>query len=129
MSSVVRAPRVRKAVLTVTNSALNRINSLIRSQQPKPVVGIRVGVRSRGCNGLSYTMNYVDEAEAKAPALAKDEVVKPENSDVKIFVDPKALLYILGSEMDFKDDDLSQEFTFKNPNEKGKCGCGESFNV
>jgi len=127
MASITRT-RARRAVLSVTNAALNRLTSLVQAQ-PKPVVGIRVGVRSRGCNGLSYTMNYVDEAESRGPNLAKDEVVQPPDSSVKIFVDPKALLYILGAEMDFKDDDLSQEFTFKNPNEKGKCGCGESFNI
>jgi len=117
-------PRIRKAALSLTSAAINRISSLVHSQ-PVPISGIRVGVKTRGCNGMAYTMNYVKPGEEEQ--VRRDEVV--EAGGVKVFIDPKALFYIVGSEMDYKDDDLSAEFTFKNPNEKGKCGCGESFNV
>ena len=117
-------PRVRKAALSLTSAAINRITSLMHAQ-PTPVEGVRVGVKTRGCNGLAYTMKYVRPSDVES--VKKDEVI--EAGGVKVFVDPKALFYIVGSEMDFKDDDLSAEFTFTNPNEKGKCGCGESFNV
>jgi iron-sulfur cluster assembly accessory protein len=117
--------RARKAALSLTSAAINRISTLLHTQ-PQPTLGVRVGVKTRGCNGLSYTMNYVRPADSDK--VRKDEVIEA-GEGVKVFVDPKALFYIVGSEMDYKDDDLSQEFTFRNPNEKGKCGCGESFNV
>ena len=119
-----RPQRVRRAVLSLTSAAVDRISSLLHSQST-PIEGVRVGVKTRGCNGLSYTMNYIRPADLDK--VKRDEVV--EAGGVKVFVDPKALFYIVGSEMDYKDDDLSAEFTFRNPNEKGKCGCGESFNV
>ena len=120
-----RPQRIRKAALSLTSSAIQRLSALIHSQ-PQPVDGIRLSVRTRGCNGLAYTMNYVTADERGK--VGKDEVVEAADG-VKVFVDPKALFYVVGSEMDYKDDELSSEFTFKNPNEKGKCGCGESFNV
>ena len=120
-----RPHRIRKAALSLTSSAIQRLSTLIHSQ-PQPVDGIRLSVRTRGCNGLAYTMNYVTADERST--VGKDEVVEAADG-VKVFVDPKALFYVVGSEMDYKDDELSSEFTFKNPNEKGKCGCGESFNV
>ena len=119
-----RPLRARRAALSLTNAAISRISSLVHSQ-PTPVEGVRVGVRTRGCNGLAYTMKYIRAADLEQ--VKRDEVI--EAGGVKVFVDPKALFYIVGSEMDYKDDDLSAEFTFNNPNEKGKCGCGESFNV
>ena len=117
-------PRVRKAALSLTSAAIQRISSLIHSQ-PQPIEGVRVGVKTRGCNGMAYTMNWIGQSDLDK--IKKDEVI--EAGGVKVFVDPKALFYIVGSEMDYRDDELTAEFTFKNPNEKGKCGCGESFNV
>jgi iron-sulfur cluster assembly protein len=106
--------------LTVTDSAADRIRALL-SKRGKPSLGIRVGVRSRGCSGLTYTLEYADE-KGKF-----DEIV--EDKGVTILIDPKATMFILGTEMDFVDDKLQSGFTFRNPNEKGRCGCGESFHV
>jgi iron-sulfur cluster assembly protein len=110
----------RMQALTVTDSAADRIRALL-SKRGKPSLGIRVGVRSRGCSGLTYTLEYADE-KGKF-----DEVV--EDKGVTILIDPKATMFILGTEMDFVEDKLQSGFTFRNPNEKGRCGCGESFHV
>jgi iron-sulfur cluster assembly protein len=106
--------------LSVTESAAERIRALL-AKRGKPSLGIRVGVRSRGCSGLTYTLEYADE-KGKF-----DEVV--EANGVTILIDPKATMFILGTEMDFVEDKLQSGFTFRNPNEKGRCGCGESFHV
>ena len=109
-----------KQAMTVTEAAASRIQQLLE-KRGKPSVGIRVGVRSRGCSGLTYTLEYADE-KGKF-----DEVV--EDKGVTILIDPKATMFIIGTEMDFVDDKLQSGFTFRNPNEKGRCGCGESFHV
>ena len=82
---------------------------------------MRVGVRTAGCSGLSYTLEFAEDRSEF------DEVV--EDRGVTIFIDPKAVMFLIGSEMDFVADKLSSGFVFNNPNEKGKCGCGESFHV
>jgi len=84
-------------------------------------LGIRIGVRSKGCSGLSYTLEF---AEEKGPF---DEVVEADG--VTILIDPKATMFILGTEMDYVEDKLESGFVFRNPNEKGRCGCGESFHI
>ena len=109
-----------KQAMTVTEAAAERIKALL-AKRGKPSAGIRIGVRSRGCSGLSYTLEYADE-KGKF-----DEVV--EEKGVTVLIDPKATMFILGTEMDFVDDKLQSGFTFRNPNEKGRCGCGESFHV
>lgn len=109
-----------KAALTVTDSAAARIQALL-TKRGKPSVGVRVGVRSRGCSGLSYTLEYADEKGRF------DEVV--EAKGVTVLVDPKAVMFILGTEMDYVEEKLESGFVFRNPNEKGRCGCGESFHV
>lgn len=109
-----------KQAMTVTEAAAERIQQLLE-KRGKPSVGIRVGVRSRGCSGLTYTLEYADE-KGKF-----DEVVQA--NGVTILIDPKASMFIIGTEMDYVEDKLQAGFTFSNPNEKGRCGCGESFHV
>jgi len=109
-----------KQALTVTDAAAERVQALL-SARGKPSVGVRVGVRARGCSGLSYTLEYADE-KGKF-----DEIV--EDKGVTILVDPKAVMFILGTEMDYVEEKLQCGFVFRNPNEKGRCGCGESFHV
>ena len=109
-----------RQAMTVTDAAAGRIQALL-SKRGKPSAGIRIGVRSRGCSGLSYTLEYADE-KGKF-----DEVV--EDKGVTVLVDPKAVMFILGTEMDYVEEQLESGFVFRNPNEKGRCGCGESFHV
>ncbi|KAL7744556.1 hypothetical protein ACLKA6_017074 [Drosophila palustris] len=123
-TATVRAVKGRKliatrAALTLTPAAVQRIKSLL---QDKPgVVGLKVGVRQRGCNGLSYTLDY---------AQGKDKMDEEVMQDgIKVFIDKKAQLSLLGTEMDFVESKLSSEFVFNNPNIKGTCGCGESFSL
>lgn len=106
--------------LSVTPTALERVRVLL-AQRGRPSAGIRIGVKTKGCSGLSYSLEYADETDPH------DEVVTVDG--VTVFVDSKALLYLLGTEMDFVQDELQSGFVFRNPNEKGKCGCGKSFNV
>jgi iron-sulfur cluster assembly protein len=110
----------QKQALIVTDAAAERIQALLAGRG-KPSLGVRVGVRARGCSGLSYTLEYADE-KGKF-----DEVV--EDKGVMILVDPKAVMFILGTEMDYVEEQLQSGFVFRNPNEKGRCGCGESFHV
>jgi iron-sulfur cluster assembly accessory protein len=108
-----------KAAITLTPAAIQRVKELM-SKSPE-MAGLRIGVKQRGCNGLSYTLEYAKEKQKF------DEVV--EQSGVKLFVDAKAQLTLLGTEMDYVNNLLSSEFVFNNPNIKGTCGCGESFTV
>lgn len=108
-----------RAAITLTPNALARVKELMSKNTQ--MVGLRVGVKQRGCNGLSYTLEYAKEK------LKFDEVV--EQNGVKIFIDAKAQLTLLGTEMDYVKDELNSEFVFHNPNIKGTCGCGESFQV
>jgi iron-sulfur cluster assembly protein len=112
--------RQRIAPLTITHAAAERVKSLLEGRG-KPSAGIRIGVRARGCSGLSYTIEFADQRNPL------DEVVEADG--VTVLIDPKASLFILGSEMDFQQDKLQSGFVFRNPNEKGRCGCGESFHV
>jgi iron-sulfur cluster assembly protein len=109
-----------RQAMTVTEAAAQRIQALL-AKRGKPSVGIRIGVRSRGCSGLTYTLEYADE-KGKFDEIVQDK-------GVTILIDPKATMFIIGTEMDFVEDRLQSGFTFHNPNEKGRCGCGESFHV
>ncbi len=109
-----------KAPITITDNAAARVQHLL-SQRGKPSVGIRVGVKKGGCSGLSYVIEYADELQKL------DEVV--EDKGIKVIIDPKAIMYLIGTEMDFVEEKMKSGFVFVNPNEKGRCGCGESFNV
>ncbi len=106
--------------ITLTDAAVKRMAALI-AERGNPSSGVRIGVRTRGCSGLSYTLEFADEKEPM------DQVVEVDG--IKVLIDPKAALFIIGTEMDFVEDELESGFVFINPNEKGRCGCGESFRV
>lgn len=109
-----------KNVLTLTAEAINQTKALL-AKRGKPSLGIRVGVKTGGCSGKKY---YVEYADSKSPY---DEIV--EYDGVMILIDPKALMYLLGTEMDYHETSFKSGFIFTNPNEKGNCGCGKSFSV
>ncbi len=111
---------LRRQVMTLTDAAAARVRELTESAG-KPVAGLRVGVRNGGCAGMSYTMELAESASAL------DEVV--EDKGVRLLIDPKAVLFLLGSQMDFRVDRLSATFSFSNPNETSACGCGESVAI
>jgi iron-sulfur cluster assembly protein len=113
-------PRPRFQVVSVTDRAAERVREIL-ANAASPAEGIRIGVKNGGCAGMEYTMSY---AEARGP---HDEVV--EDKGVKMLIDPKAVLFLLGTEMDFKIDKLSSGFVFNNPNQTSACGCGESVAI
>lgn len=112
--------RPRPQVMRLTDAAATRIKEVMANANGE-VTGVRVGVKNGGCAGMEYTMEY---AAAVAPT---DEVV--EDKGVKILVDPKAVLFLLGTEMDYKREKLSAQFVFNNPNQTSACGCGESVQI
>src|SRR6201995_1098892 len=112
--------RPRPQVMRLTDAAADRIKAIM-AKTDKPIAGVRVGVKNGGGAGMAYTMEYAEEA-AKF-----DEVV--EDKGVKLLIDPKAVLFLLGTEMDFKVDKLSSTFVFNNPNQTSACGCGESVQL
>ena len=107
-------------MMTLTDAAADRVKHLM-AQADKPIVGLRVGVKAQGCSGMSYFVEYAEEKKKF------EEVV--EDKGVTLLIDPAATMFLIGSEMDYKEDKLQSGFTFTNPNEKGRCGCGESFHV
>lgn len=107
-------------IMSVTEAAASRIREIIAGAD-KPVCGVRVGVKNAGCAGVSYTLDYVENP------IAGDDHVR--DRDVDIYIDPKATLFLLGTEMDFETTKLSSGFTFTNPNQTGACGCGESVQL
>ena len=109
-----------KDVIKLSDNAANRIKQIM-STADSSTIGVRVGVQSGGCAGLSYVMEYAKEANPN------DEII--EDKGVKVLIDPKAIMYLLGTEMDYKKEELSSSFVFKNPNETERCGCGESFKI
>ncbi len=110
----------RPPMMRMTAAAAGRIRHLL-GQRGKDSAGIRIGVRNAGCSGLAYNLEYADDV---GPF---DEVI--EDQGVTLLIDPKAVMFLIGSEMDFVQDKLRAGFTFNNPNVKGECGCGESFHV
>jgi len=111
---------LRRQVITLTDAAAARVRELTEAAD-RPIAGLRVGVRNGGCAGMSYTMELAEKASPL------DEVV--EDKGVRLLIDPKAVLFLLGAEMDFKVDRLSASFAFRNPNETSACGCGESVAI
>jgi iron-sulfur cluster assembly 1 len=116
-----RKRRPLRAPINVTENAANRIKEIIGDKGD--IDGVRLGVRTRGCNGMSYTMNYVEKNKVEL----LDE--KVEEHGVRVYIDTKAMFHLIGTTMDYKEDEISAEFTFENPNATGMCGCGESFSV
>jgi iron-sulfur cluster assembly protein len=114
------ASKSRFKVMTLTDAAAARVNEIIANSD-RPIAGLRVGVKNGGCAGMSYTMEF---AEDVSPL---DEVI--EDKGVKVLIDPKAVLFLLGSRMDYRTDKLSSGFVFENPNETSACGCGESVAI
>ena len=111
---------MNKQIIKLTENAASRIKEIM-STADKTTIGVRVGVTSGGCAGMSYMMEYAKE-------IRPDEEVV-EDKGVKVLIDPKAIMYLLGTEMDYKKEKFSSQFVFKNPNETERCGCGESFKV
>ena len=111
---------MNKQVITLSDRAAERVRQII-AQAKEPIIGLRVGVASGGCAGMSYVMEYAKKSNPN------DEIV--EDKGVKVLIDPKAIMYLLGTEMDYKTNELSSSFVFKNPNETERCGCGESFKI
>jgi len=107
-------------IITLSDNAANRIKEIILDTKSNSI-GVRIGVKSGGCAGMSYNMEYTKEINPN------DEVI--EDKGVKVFIDPAAVMYLLGTEMDYKKEEFSSSFVFKNPNETERCGCGESFKV
>ena len=112
--------RPKPQVMRLSDAAAARIKELLAKSE-RPIAGVRVGVKNGGCAGMAYTMEYAERVE---PA---DEVV--EDKGVRILIDPKAVLFLLGTEMDYKVDKLSAQFVFNNPNQTAACGCGESVQL
>ncbi len=112
--------RPRPQVMRLTDAAAQRIKDVM-ARADKAVAGVRVGVKNGGCAGMEYTMEYADSVRPS------DEVV--EDKGVKLLIDPKAVLFLLGTEMDYKTEKLSAQFVFNNPNQTSACGCGESVQL
>ena len=109
-----------KQIISLSDQAATRIKEIMSSAS-NDSIGVRVGVKSGGCAGMSYVMEYAKEIRPN------EEII--EDKGVKVLIDPKAIMYLLGTEMDYKQEKFSSQFVFKNPNESERCGCGESFKV
>ena len=106
---------MNKQVIKLSDRAAERVKEIM-AQTKEPIIGVRVGVASGGCAGMSYVMEYAKKAD-------------PNDEIIEVLIDPKAIMYLLGTEMDYKKEELSSTFVFKNPNETERCGCGESFKI
>jgi len=109
-----------KQIITLSDNAAQRIKEIMSNSKDSSI-GVRIGVKSGGCAGMSYIMEYAKSSNSN------DEVI--EDKGVKVLIDPSAVMYLLGTEMDYKKEELSSTFVFKNPNETERCGCGESFKI
>ena len=109
---------MNKQIISLSSNAANRIKEIMSNAKDNSI-GVRIGVKSGGCAGMSYVMEYAKEINPN------DEII--EDKGVKVFIDPGAIMYLLGTEMDYKKEQFSSSFVFNNPNETERCGCGESF--
>jgi iron-sulfur cluster assembly protein len=112
--------RPKPQVVRLTEAAAERIKAVM-AKADRPIAAVRVGVKNGGCAGMAYTMEYAEKVDPL------DEIV--EDKGVRILIDPKAVLFLLGTEMDYKVDKLSAQFVFNNPNQTAACGCGESVQL
>ncbi|MDA0997456.1 MAG: iron-sulfur cluster assembly accessory protein [Proteobacteria bacterium] len=108
------------ALISMTDAAAEHIRHLV-GDSPEPVLGLRVAVSTKGCSGLSYTFEFADEKRPYEEEIEKD--------GARVFIDPMATMFLVGAQMDYEESKLRSGFIFKNPNEKSRCGCGESFSV
>jgi iron-sulfur cluster assembly accessory protein len=116
-------PAPRRALpppINLTERAADRVRELI-AKSSKPVLGLRVGVKARGCSGMSYVVEYAEERRKFEDLV--------EQHGVKVLIDPTAVMFLLGSTLDYREGKMESGFFFENPNEKGRCGCGESFTI
>ncbi len=111
---------MNEQVIKISDNAVDRIKKIM-SEAQNQTIGVRIGVKSGGCAGMSYVMEYATDIKPN------EEII--EEKGVKVLIDPKAVMYLLGTEMDYKKEKFSSQFVFKNPNESERCGCGESFKV
>lgn len=109
-----------KTVMSITDAAADRVKSLMTKAEDG-TIGLRIGLRARGCSGMSYTVEYAKDVKKF------EEVV--EDKGVRILIDPAATMFLIGTEIDYVEDKIQSGFVFRNPNEKARCGCGESFSV
>ena len=119
-SSKIRIKFMSEQEIKLSTNAAERIKEIMSKAEDK-AIGVRVGVKSGGCAGMSYVMEYAKDIKPN------EEVI--EEKGVKVLIDPKAIMYLLGTEMDYKKEKFSSQFIFKNPNETERCGCGESFKI
>ncbi|VBB69703.1 Iron binding protein IscA for iron-sulfur cluster assembly [invertebrate metagenome] len=106
--------------ITLSESAVSRLKDLMAGSV-QPVLGVRIGVENSGCSGLSYAMELATEKKTDEETI--------EHNGIKIFLDPAAMMFLIGTELDYQQNKMGASFVFHNPNEKGRCGCGESFRV
>ena len=118
--SKIRIEFMSEQVIKLSANAAKRIKEIMSHAEDK-AIGVRIGVKSGGCAGMSYVMEYAKDIKPN------EEVI--EEKGVKVMIDPKAIMYLLGTEMDYKREKFSSQFIFKNPNETERCGCGESFKI
>ena len=116
----IRIKFMSEHIIKLSDTAAARIKEIMSNADNK-TIGVRIGVKSGGCAGMSYSMEYAKDKKAN------DEII--EDKGVKVFIDPAAIIYLLGTEMDYKKEKFSSQFVFKNPNETERCGCGESFKI
>ena len=110
-----------RSPITITDSAKRRVLDLMHAKEGDSPLALRIGLETKGCSGLRYKLSYAYDTQPFDEKVVMD--------DLLLLIDPKALMYVLGTEMDFEETDTASGFIFRNPNEKGKCGCGESFHV
>ena len=116
----IRIKFMNEQIIKLSDTAAAKIKEILSNADNK-TIGVRIGVKSGGCAGMSYSMEYAKDKKVN------DEVI--EDKGVKVFIDPAAIIYLLGTEMDYKKEKFSSQFVFKNPNETERCGCGESFKI